>query len=147
MEDEDIVEVFDDIFDNNDEVIGNIKSAAEDVGLPQSVIENIDKEKPKKVHYAKKSCTWCCGRGILDFVPNGVFIPSRRTEPSKAFLKSVKYTKRKLARSMRALTELTSGKIKPGRNTCLPEEFKNREWRNENVKKVLCKCVRTLEEA
>lgn len=134
------------IFENKEDVVENIKSAAEKIGIAPELIDNIDKDEPKKVYYAHKGCSWCCGRGMLDFARNGVFISSRKKEPSKAFLMSVKNTRRKLSRSIQRISLLTSGAARPGRNTCLSEDWKDGEWYKQNMTKVLCKCVKVVEE-
>ncbi len=134
------------IFENKEAVVENIKFAAENVGLSPETVEGVGKEAPKKIYYAKRSCLWCCGRGMIKFAPNGVFVPSRESEPSKAFLRAVKMTRRKLGTSMQRLSLLASGKSRIGRNTCLPEKVKDGEWREENMKNVMCKCVRVVEE-
>lgn len=134
------------IFDNKEAIVENIKSAAENVGLPPEAVEGIGIEEPKKAYYARRNCTWCCGRGMIKFVPNGVFVPARKTEPSKAFLRAVKMTRRKLGTSMQRLSLLANGKSRMGRDTCLPEKVKDGEWREENMTNVLCKCVKIVEE-
>ena len=146
MDNEEILDIDGGIFNNKEDVVDNIKGAAKNVGLPDEVVENIQGEKPKKLYYAKKNCTWCCGRGQINFAPNGVHVSSRKKEPSKAFMKSVKMTRKKLARSIQRIELLTSGKCRPGRNTCVTEDNKDGKWKEENITKVLCKCVKVVEE-
>lgn len=110
------------IFQNQEAVVENIKKSAEAVGIKvdENTVDKLKDGQPFEVSIAKTNCKWCYGRGTVNFVPN----------KSKSFL--LKYD------------PLSSGPspIEGDGNTRLPEEFKDKEWREKNMVKATCKCVR-----
>lgn len=108
------------IFQNQDEVVENIKEAAETVGVTTEGIDKLKEGKPLEFLVAKKNCKQCWGKGTVDFVPNEKRV-WQQTKP------------------MNPINSGPQGEYVGGRNTSLPEDMGDKRSR---MTKALCKCVR-----
>ncbi len=119
-----------DIFTNQDEVVENLKSAAEELGInPDSVDINRAANQPQ--FYAKKNCDWCWGRGFVFFVPNSdcqrrPVLKKNASNQSSGWLKN---------RARKKLVE--------GRSTCKPEPLGYKQLAGSYA---FCRCVTLIKE-
>ena len=58
------------IFQNQEEVAENIKTAAVAVGANMEGVDKIKSGRPLEFLVAKKNCRQCWGRGQVSFIPN-----------------------------------------------------------------------------